>query len=53
MSYREADALCQHFRSMSYNGPVVVDIFGRMVDFEALAGERRAQDERIARFWGE
>lgn len=53
LSYEQADGLCQQFRSMGYNGPVVVDIFGRMVDFDALAAERRAQDERIARFWGE
>lgn len=52
MSYAEADAVCQRFRSMGYAGPVVVDIYGRLVDGDALEQERRIQDERSARFWG-
>jgi hypothetical protein len=53
MAYSEADSLCQRFRSAGYAAAVVVDLFGRPVDFAALEEERRQQDERIARFWGE
>jgi len=53
MSYADADTLCQRFRSMGYQGPVVTDIFGRIVDGDALAAERKAKAERAAKFWGE
>jgi hypothetical protein len=53
LSYEEADRLCQHFRSMGYQGPVVVDIYGRVIDGDALEAERRTLAERSAKFWGE
>jgi hypothetical protein len=45
MSYRDADALCQRFRGIGYEGPIVVDIYGSVVDADALEAERRAQAE--------
>jgi len=53
MSYVEADRLCQHFRSMGYNGPIVTDIYGRVIDGDALEAERRMQAERSQGIWGE
>ena len=53
MSYKDADALCVRFRSMGYNGPVVTDIYGRLIDNDALESERRIQAEKSAKFWGE
>jgi len=53
MSYKDADSLCVKFRAMGYNGPVVADIYGRLIDNEALGAERRIQAEKSAKFRGE
>jgi hypothetical protein len=52
-SYAEADAVCQKFRALSYSGPAVTDIFGRMIDNQALADERARLEEKSRKFWGE
>jgi hypothetical protein len=53
MSYKDADRLCQQFRSLGYNGPVVTDIYGQLIDNDALESERRIQAEKSAKFWGD
>jgi|GEM_PF-4051096 len=52
LSYKEADQICTHFRSMGYEGPVVCDIYGQIVDNAALESERAEQAERSRKFWG-
>jgi hypothetical protein len=52
-SYAEADAICQRFRALGYSGPAVTDIYGRLIDSDALESERRVQAEKSAKFWGE
>jgi hypothetical protein len=53
MSYKDADTLCVKFRAMGYNGPIVTDIYGRLIDDDALEAERRIQAEKSAKFWGQ
>ena len=52
-SYAEADVICQRFRALGYSGPAVTDIYGRLIDNNALESERRIQAEKSAKFWGE
>jgi hypothetical protein len=52
-SYVDADRICQEFRAKGFTGPVVTDIFGSIIDHQALEEERRAQRESENRFWGE
>jgi hypothetical protein len=53
LSYEEADALCQQIKARGYNGAVVCDVYGRMVDAAMLAQIAGEDAERARKFWGE
>ena len=52
-SYMDADAICQQFRKLGYTGPCVTDVFGRMIDNQALENERARLAKKSRKFWGE
>jgi hypothetical protein len=51
LSYEEADGLCQQVKRKGYNGAVVCDIWGRMMDIKALEVARLPQEQRMNDFW--